>query len=77
MANLKSCDVCVLLLPAGRSSCFEFGWAMSAGKRGIILALDNEPPELMFREAVICGTMDEFFDAFNFERRESSIGPRT
>lgn len=25
-----------------------------------------ETPDLMFREATICGTMDEFFDALNF-----------
>jgi hypothetical protein len=64
---LKACDVCVLVLPAGRSACFEMGYAMAQGKRGVVLALDAEVPDLMFREATICGTMDEFFDAFSFK----------
>lgn len=65
---LRLCEVVVLVLPAGRSACYEFGYAMGQGKRGIVLALGSEAPDLMFREATICGTMDEFFDAMAFPK---------
>jgi nucleoside 2-deoxyribosyltransferase len=61
---LKSCDAVVLVLPSGRSASWEFGYAMGQGKRGVVVQLDAVEPELMYREAEIITTMDEFFDAF-------------
>jgi nucleoside 2-deoxyribosyltransferase len=49
MAALERCDVCLLVLPCGRSAHIEAGWAVGAGKPVIIL-LDKEPePELMYK----------------------------
>lgn len=35
---LKACDLCVLVLPAGMSANFEFGYAVGAGKRALVYA---------------------------------------
>lgn len=40
-------DVCVLVMPCGRSAHLELGWGAGAGKRTIILLADGEP-ELMY-----------------------------
>jgi nucleoside 2-deoxyribosyltransferase len=46
---IDECDVLVLLLPAGKSSHFEFGYAIAAGKRAIIMAPDGKvPAELVY-----------------------------
>jgi hypothetical protein len=57
------CQVCVLVLPAGRSASWELGWCMGAGKRGVLLQLQPEEPELMFRDATIAGSLAEMLDA--------------
>lgn len=61
---LKECDACVFVLPCGRSASWEFGYAMGQGKRGYVLQLEAQEPELMFREATILTSMNELFDAF-------------
>ncbi len=63
---LRACDVCVLVLPAGRSACWEFGYACGQGKRGIVVQFEPQEPELMFLEAEIVSTPNELFDAFGF-----------
>lgn len=40
-------DVCVLVLPCGRSAHLEAGWFCGQGKRCIVLTQDGEEPELM------------------------------
>ncbi len=40
-------DVCVLLLPCGRSAHLEAGWFCGQGKRCIVRTRDGEEPELM------------------------------
>jgi hypothetical protein len=37
MDALRSCDVCVLVLPCGNSAHLELGWACGAGKRTAVL----------------------------------------
>lgn len=44
---MKWADVCLLVLPCGRSAHLELGWSAGAGKRTIILTRDGEEPELM------------------------------
>lgn len=44
---MRWADVCVLVLPCGRSAHLELGWMAGAGKRTIILTRDGEEPELM------------------------------
>lgn len=49
---LAWCDACVLVLPCGRSSHLELGWAIGAGKIGAILTMeDRTEPELMYKFA--------------------------
>lgn len=61
---LRTCDVCVLVLPSGRSASWEFGYAMGQGKRGVVVQLGAVEPELMYREAQIVTTMPELFGVF-------------
>lgn len=48
MNALKAADVCVLLLPAGRSACLELGYCAGAGKRTYVLMETHESPDLMY-----------------------------
>lgn len=49
MMALRECEVCVLVLPCGRSAHLELGWACGAGKRTIVLFTKHpEEPELMY-----------------------------
>lgn len=43
-----SADVCVLLLPSGRSAHIEAGWMKGAGKMLFILLDEHPEPELMY-----------------------------
>lgn len=45
--GMKWADVCVLLLPSGRSAHLEAGWMAGAGKPVYVLTRDGEEPELM------------------------------
>jgi nucleoside 2-deoxyribosyltransferase len=64
IAALKSCDACVMVLPCGRSANWEFGFAMGQGKRGVVVQLVRQEPELMYREAEIVTSWDELRRAF-------------
>lgn len=45
---MMKADTFVLVLPAGRSAHLEFGWAIGAGKRTVILNLEPDcEPDLM------------------------------
>lgn len=61
---LRECDACVLVLPSGRSASWEFGYAMGAGKPGVVVMFEPCEPELMYREAVICTTMADLHEEF-------------
>lgn len=50
MSALEECDVCLLVLPSGRSAHLEAGWAKGAGKKLLIL-VDIDEPELMYKMA--------------------------
>lgn len=52
MGALRSCDLCILVLPCGRSAHAEAGWAAGAGKKTIVFFPPNVPqqePELMYK----------------------------
>jgi nucleoside 2-deoxyribosyltransferase len=51
MSALDDCDVCVLVMPCGRSAHLEAGYAKGAGKRTYILMPDMSEPELMYKMA--------------------------
>jgi hypothetical protein len=78
MSALEWSDTCVLVLPCGRSAHMEFGWAVGAGKRGIVLCEKLDEPELMYLMAgraprsVIVSTVDALLAAL----AESSAPPQ-
>lgn len=49
MTALSQCDICVLVLPCGRSAHLEAGWAAGAGKSVYILIPEKCEPELMYK----------------------------
>jgi len=51
-------DACVLVMPCGRSAHLELGYFVGAGKTALILLEDGEP-ELMYKMAHICTSMEE------------------
>ena len=60
MAALAECDICVLVLPCGRSAHLEAGYAIGAGKETIILLSPGDEPELMYKMTpYICTSMAE------------------
>jgi hypothetical protein len=60
---MKWADVCVYVLPCGRSASFEAGWFSGQGKRLVVLALDPAEPELMFRGHPIVGSLADMLNA--------------
>jgi hypothetical protein len=74
MAALRACDACALVLPAGRSANWEFGYAMGQGKLGVVVQFGHEEPELMYREAAIITNVDELVDAFGGLTEERAPG---
>lgn len=68
MAGLQWCDICLLVLPCGRSAHLEAGWCAhpTSGKRLIVLTRDGEEPELMASmAAMICLSMDEVLEGIH------------
>lgn len=49
MEALKAADLCVLVLPCGRSAHLELGYARGAGARTAVLMPEQSEPELMYR----------------------------
>ena len=46
---MRDADVCVLVLPCGRSAHSEAGWMAGAGKRVIAYIPEKQEPELMYK----------------------------
>ena len=42
-------DVCILLLPCGRSAHSEAGWMQGAGKPTYVILTEKQEPELMYK----------------------------
>jgi nucleoside 2-deoxyribosyltransferase len=61
MDALIECDICVLVMPCGRSAHLEAGYAVGAGKPTAILLADGEP-ELMYKMARVCTNIEEVLD---------------
>ena len=60
MAALRDCDVCVLVLPSGRSAHLEAGWAAGAGRLVLALVPESIEPELMYSMfETVCISVDE------------------
>ncbi len=64
MTALRGCEACVLVQPCGISAHLEFGWAVGAGRLGVVLLPGVREPELMIKMAdVLCLSMDEVIAA--------------
>ncbi len=59
MDALVDADAVVLVQPCGRSAYLELGWAIGAGKLGIVLLSEAIEPELMNKMATVCLSLDE------------------
>ena len=46
---MESCDICVLVLPFGRSAHTEAGWFAGKGKKVIAYIPTKQEPELMYK----------------------------
>lgn len=63
-AAMKWADVCLLLLPCGRSAHLEAGWFAGMGKRLIVLLDPSFEPELMYKLTEwVCVTWEEVLKA--------------
>jgi hypothetical protein len=49
MVALEQADVCVLVLPCGRSAHTEAGWMAGTGKKVIVYIPEMQEPELMYK----------------------------
>lgn len=47
--GMKWADVCVMVLPCGRSANTEAGWMKGAGKAVYVLQPEKQEPELMYK----------------------------
>lgn len=46
---MKWADVCVVIMPSGRSAHIEAGWMAGAGKKVYALVIDKCEPDLMYK----------------------------
>lgn len=58
-------ELCVMVMPCGRSAHLELGWCAGAGKRTIILLSDGEPELMNLLADDICLDIDEVIVALN------------
>lgn len=71
MQALQEADLCVLVLPCGKSAHLELGWAAGAGKEtAIYLPPDEKPiPELMYSMAdIVTDDLDALIAWMKLER---------
>ncbi len=57
---MESCDVCVLVLPCGRSAHTEAGWFAGKGRTTIAYIPERQEPELMYKLFTrVCCSLEE------------------
>lgn len=64
---MDNADCCLLVMPAGRSACFEAGYLFAKTKRLYVLLLEAIEPELMFREAVFLLSWEQLRSTFKIK----------
>ena len=63
---MQACDVCVLVLPCGRSAHTEAGWFAGKGKRVLAYIPEKQEPELMYKLFdEVCCSIKELIEALN------------
>ncbi|MCR4582199.1 MAG: nucleoside 2-deoxyribosyltransferase [Prevotella sp.] len=61
---MRACDVCVLVLPCGRSAHTEAGWFAGSGRKVLAFIPERQEPELMYKLFdAVCTTMEELLEA--------------
>lgn len=61
---MEACDVCVLVLPCGRSAHTEAGWFAGRGRTVVVYIPVRQEPELMYKLfSAVCCSMDELVEA--------------
>ena len=68
MRALTRCDLCLLVLPCGRSAHLELGFARGAGKRTAIYLPEQSEPELMYRmvdRLLVLGELEQWVQGLN------------
>lgn len=72
MKAILACDLCVLVMPCGKSAHLELGIARGMGKKTIVLLSDGEP-ELMWRAADhLCLDVEGVLAELDSETRNSA-----
>ena len=60
---MRQCDICLLVLPCGRSAHTEAGWFAGNGKRVIVYIPERQEPELMYKLFdCVCCSMEEVIE---------------
>lgn len=63
---MESCDVCVLVLPCGRSAHTEAGWFAGKGKKVWVYIPEKQEPELMYKLFTgICCSLEELLNCLS------------
>lgn len=74
MSSLEECDVCVLVLPCGRSAHIEAGWAIGTDKPTIIYIQEPIEPELMYLMAFsICTNSQELLTVLEEIKQDMDV----
>lgn len=77
---MEACDMCVLVLPCGRSAHTEAGWFAGRGKRTIAYIPERQEPELMYKLFdEVCCSLEEVVRSLSLSPRpllvEGAEGP--
>lgn len=60
LAAMEWADLCVLVLPCGRSAHAEAGWMQGSGRPVIVYIPEKQEPELMYKLfSFVSGSLDE------------------
>ena len=62
---MNECDIFLGVMPFGRSTSFEMGWAAGKGKTTILLLSDADPELMVKMFDYICINMDEVLEILN------------
>ncbi len=64
---MKEADICVMVLPCGRSANTEAGWMKGAAKKVYVLSPYKEEPELMYKiyDGIFCSVSDLLIELSN------------
>lgn len=71
---MKWADICVMVLPCGRSANTEAGWMKGAGKKVFVFQPTGQEPELMYKiYDKIITSMDELVEVFSINHELNEL----